>query len=161
MPQLDFRVFPSQFFWLTICFFALLFIMSKFILPKIAEMINLRKEKIDGELAAAERLKKQVEEGIARYETALREASQKANLALQKTKDELNDTVNRKQSDLAARLNVEIEQGEQRIEAAKNKALQKVEDAAVGLTIDVLAKFGITKVSTDKVKKVLAGLKED
>ncbi len=158
MPQLDFSVFPSQFFWLTICFFTLLFIMSKFIIPKLGEMINLRKEKIDSELATAERLKKQVEEGIERYETALREASQKANLALQKTKDELNDTVNRKQSDLAARLNAEIAQGEQRIEAAKSKALQKIEEASVDLAVDVLAKFGISKVSADKVRKTIAGL---
>lgn len=161
MPQLDFSVFPSQFFWLTICFFTLLFIMSKFIIPKIGEMINLRKEKIDSELAAADRLKKQVEEGIERYETALREASQKANLALQKTKDELNETVNRKQSDLAARLNAEIEQGEQRIEAAKDKALQKIEDAAANLTVDILAKFGFAKIKVDKVKKTLASLEEE
>jgi len=161
MPQLDFSVFPSQFFWLTICFFTLLFIMSKFIIPKTAEMINLRKEKIDGELAKAAELKKQVEEGIARYETAVREASQKANMELQKTKDELNETVTRKQSDLAARLNAEIEQGEKRIDAAKNKALQKIGDAAVALAVDVLAKVGFAGVSLDKAQKVLDSLKKE
>ncbi len=161
MPQLDFSVFPSQFFWLTICFFTLLFIMSKFIIPKTAEMINLRKEKIDSELAKAAELKKQVEEGIARYETAVREASQKANMELQKTKDELNETVTRKQSDLAARLNAEIEQGEKRIDAAKNKALQKIGDAAVALAVDVLAKVGFAGVSLDKAQKVLDSLKKE
>ena len=161
MPQLDFSVFPSQFFWLTICFFTLLFIMSKFIIPKTAEMINLRKEKIDGELAKAAELKKQVEEGIARYETAVREASQKANMELQKTKDELNETVTRKQSDLAARLNAEIEQGEKCIDAAKNKALQKIGDAAVALAVDVLAKVGFAGVSLDKAQKVLDSLKKE
>ena len=161
MPQLDFSVFPSQFFWLTICFFTLLFIMSKFIIPKTAEMINLRKEKIDGELAKAAELKKQVEEGIARYETAVRKASQKANMELQKTKDELNETVTRKQSDLAARLNAEIEQGEKRIDAAKNKALQKIGDAAVALAVDVLAKVGFAGVSLDKAQKVLDSLKKE
>ena len=160
MPQLDFSVFPSQFFWLTICFFSLLFIMSKFIIPKTAEMINLRKEKIDGELAAAAELKKQVEDGIERYERALREASLKANSELQKTKEELNDTVARKQSDLAARLAVEIEQGEKKIAAAKDRALQKVEDAAVSLAVDVLDKIGFESVSADMVKKALKANKE-
>ena len=47
MPQLDFSVFPSQLFWLCVTFFTMLFVMSKFIIPRIAEMINLRKEKID------------------------------------------------------------------------------------------------------------------
>ncbi len=135
--------------------------MSKFIIPKTAEMINLRKEKIDGELAKAAELKKRVEEGITRYETAVREASQKANMELQKTKDELNETVTRKQSDLAARLNAEIEQGEKRIDAAKNKALQKVEDAAAALAVDVLAKVGFAGVSLDKAQKVLDSLKKE
>lgn len=161
MPQLDFSVFPSQFFWLTICFFTLLFIMSKFIIPKTAEMINLRKEKIDSELAAAAKLKQQVEDGIARYEGALREASKKANLELQRTKDELNETVSRKQSDLAARLNAEIEQGEQRIDMAKRKALQKIEDAAAGLAVEVLNKVGFVDVNADKARKILESMKEE
>ena len=121
----------------------------------------MRKEKIDGELAKAAELKKRVEEGITRYETAVREASQKANMELQKTKDELNETVTRKQSDLAARLNAEIEQGEKRIDAAKNKALQKVEDAAAALAVDVLAKVGFAGVSLDKAQKVLDSLKKE
>ena len=50
MPQLDFSIFPSQFFWLCVCFFSMLFIMSKIIIPRIAEMIELRREKIDGNL---------------------------------------------------------------------------------------------------------------
>ena len=61
MPQLDFSVFPSQLFWLCITFFAMLFIMSRFIIPKTAEMINLRKEKIDGYLEKAAELKEKVE----------------------------------------------------------------------------------------------------
>ena len=161
MPQLDFSVFPSQFFWLTVCFFSLLFIMSKLIIPRIAEMINLRKEKIDSELEAAAKLKKQVEEGIERYEHALKEASMKANLELQKTRDELNETVARKQSDLAARLAVDIEQGEQKIMAAKSRALQSVEEAAVSLASDVLNKIGFDGVSADMIKKALNAVKED
>ena len=60
MPQLDFSVFPSQLFWLLVSFFSMLFIMSRFIIPKTAEMINLRKEKIDGDLRKASEIKQQV-----------------------------------------------------------------------------------------------------
>ena len=161
MPQLDFSVFPSQFFWLTICFFSLLFIMSKFIIPKTGEMINLRKEKIDSELDKAAALKEQVEIGIARYEQALREANQKASVAMQKTKDELNDTVNRKQSDLAARLSVEVAEGEKKIAAAKAKAMQKVEDMAAGLAVDVLNKIGLSGIKEDVAKRALNSLKKE
>ncbi|MBQ9235684.1 MAG: hypothetical protein IJ184_04385 [Alphaproteobacteria bacterium] len=159
MPQLDFSVFPSQFFWLTICFFSLLFIMSKFIIPKAGEMIELRKAKIEGELAAAAELKKQVEEGMARYEQALREAFERADASLRKTKEELADTVSRKQSDLAARLSAEVSEGEKKIEAAKNRAMQKIEEAAADLTVSVLEKVGVSGVSKAVAQRAVDGLK--
>ena len=61
MPQLDFSVFPSQLFWLCISFFTMLFIMSKFIIPRTAEMISLRKAKIDADIEEAAKLKQKVE----------------------------------------------------------------------------------------------------
>lgn len=154
MPQLDFSIFPSQFFWLTISFFCLLFIMSKFIIPKTAEMIELRRKKIDGELEQANQLKEQVAEGIKKYEEALKDAQHKASFALQKTRDELDETVNRKQSDLIARLNVEIEQGEKKIIAAKQKAMQKIDDSIVDLALGVLNKIGIENIENKSVQQV-------
>jgi len=154
MPQLDFSIFPSQFFWLTISFFCLLFIMSKFIIPKTAEMIELRRKKIDGELEQASQLKEQVAEGIKKYEEALKDAQNKARITLQKTRDELGETVNRKQSDLVARLNVEIEQGEQKIIAAKQKAMQKIDDSIVDLALGVLNKIGIENIESKSVQQV-------
>ena len=64
MPQLDFSIFPSQFFWLAVSFFIMLFLFSKFIIPKTAEMINLRKEKIDDYLQKADELKNKVKKTI-------------------------------------------------------------------------------------------------
>ena len=154
MPQLDFSIFPSQFFWLTISFFCLLFIMSKFIIPKTAEMIELRRKKIDGELEQASQLKEQVAEGIKKYEEALKDAQNKARITLQKTRDELGETVNRKQSDLVARLNVEIEQGEQKIIAAKQKAMQKIDDSIVDLALGVFNKIGIENIESKSVQQV-------
>ena len=123
MPQLDFSVFPSQFFWLVINFGLMLFIMSKFIIPKTAEMINLRKEKIDGDLQKAAEIKQQVEATIEKYNEALRKANSKANISLQKTRDELNETITRRQSDISAKLNAEIEAGEERIASSKVKEI--------------------------------------
>ena len=144
MPQLDFSVFPSQFFWLVVNFGLMLFIMSKFIIPKTAEMINLRKEKIEGDLQKAAEIKQQVEATIAKYNEALRKANSKASISLQKTRDELNETINRRQSDISAKLSAEIEAGEERIASSKAKALQKIEDVSVDLAIDILGKLNVT-----------------
>ena len=125
MPQLDFSIFPSQFFWLCVSFFLMLFIMSKFIIPKTAEMINLRKAKIDADLAAAEELKQRVEKTLEKYNQALKKASDEANASLQKTRDELNATIERRQQELTQELNAEIVAGEKKIAATNSFGAQK------------------------------------
>ena len=161
MPQLDFSVFPSQFFWLVVNFGLMLFIMSRFIIPKTAEMINLRKEKIDGDLQKAAEIKKQVEETIEKYNKALKNANSKANISLQKTKDELNETVNRRQADISAKLTSEIEAGEQRIASLKAKALQQIEEVSAELAVDVLEKLGFGGIKAKDAKNALASLKRN
>ena len=59
MPQLDTSTFTSQLFWLVVCFFSMMFIMSKFIIPKIADIMEQRQRKIDGYLNKAADLKEQ------------------------------------------------------------------------------------------------------
>ena len=161
MPQLDFSVFPSQFFWLVVNFLLMLFIMSKFIIPKTAEMINLRKEKIEGDLEKASEIKKKVEEMVEKYNEALKNANLKANISLQKTKDELNETIIRRQEDLTAKINAEIEAGEEKIANSKIRAMQKIEETSAELAIDVLEKLGFGGIKIKDAKAALTKLKRE
>ena len=124
-------------------------------------MINLRKEKIEGDLQKAQEIKQQVEVTIKRYNDALREANAKANISLQKTRDELNDTINRRQADLMVKLNAEIEAGEKKIANSKAKAMQKIEDVSVDLAIDILGKLGFRGIKTKDAKNVLESIKKE
>lgn len=161
MPQLDFSVFPSQLFWLALSFFTMLFIMSKFIIPKTAEMIDLRKAKIDSDLEKADEIKQHVEETLQKYNNALQEASAKANVSLQKTKEELNETISRRQADLYARLKADIEAGEKKIDASKAKAMVKVEENAAVLAVEVLKKLGFGGVKVKDAANVVKALDEE
>ena len=161
MPQLDFSIFPSQFFWLCVSFFLMLFIMSKFIIPKTAEMINLRKAKIDADLEAAAELKKKVEKTLEKYNLALKKATDEANVSLQKTREDLADTIEHRQAELSAELNREIVAGEKKINAAKQKALDGIEDMVAELAPLVLQKLGVVKVSVKEIQTALQSGKEN
>ncbi len=161
MPQLDFSIFPSQFFWLCVSFFLMLFIMSKFIIPKTAEMINLRKAKIDADLEAAAELKKKVEKTLEKYNLALKKATDEANVSLQKTREDLADTIEHRQAELSAELNREIVAGEKKINAAKQKALDGIEDMVAELAPLVLQKLGVVKVSAKEIQTALQSGKEN
>ena len=99
MPQLDTSTFASQLFWLCICFFTMLFIMSKIIIPKIADILEQRQRKIDSYLNKAYQIKLQAEEALKKYQDALTDATQKANASLAETQNELNQLVEKKQQD--------------------------------------------------------------
>ena len=161
MPQLDFSIFPSQFFWLCVSFFLMLFIMSRFIIPKTAEMINLRKAKIDADLETAAELKQKVEQTLEKYNRALKAASDEANASLQKTREELNGTIERRQAELAQELNREIAAGEKKIAAAKQKALAEVEATAVELAPLVLDKIGFAGVTAKELRAALKTMEND
>ena len=159
MPQLDFSVFPSQLFWLCISFFTMLFVMSKFIIPKIAEMINLRKEKIDGYLDSAADFKARSEQALENYHRALKEATDEANLSLQKTKQEMKNLIERKQAELNEELSRQIKEGAQQIRDSKAKAMKQVDAMTEDLAAEIIRKLGFN-LSKAQISKAAAAEKE-
>lgn len=161
MPQLDFSIFPSQFFWLAISFFLMLFIFSRFIIPKTGEMINLRKAKIDEYLEKAAALKVKVEKTLDKYNQALKKATDAANASLAETKEEMDTMIERRQAELAADLKKRVAESEAKIAASKAKALKQLEPAAAELAQDVLRKLGFEDIKAADVAQVLQQMKEN
>lgn len=155
MPQLDPSTYASQIFWLLVCFFAMMFIMSTFIIPKIAEIRQQRQDKIDGYLLKAEELKQKTEDAIKRYETALGNASQKAEASLQNTRDELNTLIGNRQSELEKKLQAQIKAGEDEINKGKEAALREIKTVSSDLALDILRKLDISEIKASEVKKII------
>ena len=155
MPQLDFSIFPSQLFWLCICFFTMLFIMSKLIIPRIAEMIELRREKIEGNLEKAAEIKAEAEKSLEKYRKALQDATNDANQSLLKTQQELQAMIERKQDDLSAKLSAQIAEGEKKILNSKNKALQQVNDISAEIAVEIMKKLDLKDIKIQDFEKTL------
>lgn len=155
MPQLDPSTFASQIFWLLICFFTMMFILSKFIVPKIAETRNLRTNKIDGYLQKAEKLKESTQNAITKYENALAEATQKANSELEKTKEELNKLIAEQQSKLDKKLQKQIQKEEAEIAVQKEEILKEIKSVSATLTSEILEKLDISDVSMSDIKTII------
>ncbi len=155
MPQLDFSIFPSQLFWLCICFFTMLFIMSKLIIPRIAEMIELRREKIEGNLEKAAEIKAEAEKSLEKYRKALQDATNDANQSLLKTQQELQAMIERKQDDLSAKLSAQIAEGEKKILNSKNKALQQVNDISAEIAVEIMKKLDLKDIKIQDFEKAL------
>ncbi len=155
MPQLDPTWYVSQLFWLCICFFTLLFFMANFIVPRIADILNRRQNKIDEYLDKAAETKRLAEESLAKYNLALSNATKEANEALEVTKKELEAEITSKQNQLAQRLRKKVSEGEAKINQSKADTFDKVRDISADLATEIVKKIGISGVANENIRKVI------
>ena len=88
-PPFDSTTFASQILWLAITFGLFYWIMKKVAVPRIAGILEDRKDRIAGDLSEANRLKEETDEAIAAYEQALAEARAKAHTIALNTRAKL------------------------------------------------------------------------
>ena len=87
LPQFRAENFSSQIFWMLLVFFLLYQYLRKRILPRYAEVLEEREEKITGDLGMAEQLRAEAESAKAAYEASLADARQSAHDAIAKAQE--------------------------------------------------------------------------
>ncbi|MFM1813831.1 MAG: hypothetical protein RLZ98_526 [Pseudomonadota bacterium] len=156
LPQLNPAVFAPQLIWLAISFAALFFIMSKIALPRIGQVIDERRRRIQRDLDEAERLKGETEKALAAYEEALAEARAKAHKIASETRDSLGREVEAKRQDVERQIADKLVDAERRIAETKAGALSQVNDIAVTTAQAVVSKLIGKEVSGDDVRQAIA-----
>lgn len=148
MPQLNqIPTFPSQIFWLFVTFILLFFFLRYVALPRIAGVLEARREKIEGDLDRAAQLKKEADELLAEYEAAIADGRSKAQAVVRRAADEMKDKAQAAQSELGTRLTTQIKEAEANIDKARADAMsniqsvssdvvQNVADRLIGMKID-------------------------
>lgn len=159
MPQLDITTYSSQLFWLVICFFSMLFLMSKWIIPMIVEIMDQRQRKINDNLSQAEEFHDRAEAAMEKYHAALDKATAKANQSLAETQTELKALIDAKTNEMNVLLQKKVQESEAEIGRNKEAALKQVREIALSLAGDVAAKIGATEISDKDIHEALSELK--
>ncbi|MEX0860470.1 MAG: ATP F0F1 synthase subunit B, partial [Cucumibacter sp.] len=103
-PPFDASTFASQILWLVLTFGALYLLMSKVALPRIGEILEIRRDRIESDLAEAERLRQRTDKAIQSYEEALAEARRRAHEIAEKTRGEIRADLGDKRAGVEAGL---------------------------------------------------------
>jgi F-type H+-transporting ATPase subunit b len=140
-PPFDPSTFSSQLLWLAITFAALYLLMSRVALPKIGSIIETRRTRIEGDLAEAERLRKETEKAAAAYEAALAEARKNAQAIAEETRASIKADIDNRRADVEAGLNKRITEAEARIAATKAAALANVDEIAADTAQALVARI--------------------
>jgi F-type H+-transporting ATPase subunit b len=134
MPQLDSATFVPQLFWLVVTFGILFLVMWRIALPRVADVLEARQERMSSNLEKAEDFKKEAEAVLEAYEAAMAEARSKALDVIAEVRGTMAEEAASRQADLAEKLTEQIEQGEARIEQAKNEAIGQIQGVSAELT---------------------------
>lgn len=124
LPQMDQTWFPNQLAWLAITFVAMYLLVSKFVSPRVDEVLSARADTIADAIAKAEQFKQHAEQTRGNAEAGTQHARTQAAELLAKAQAD----IAKAQADAMASLNATLEQ-----EAAKAAAqLQQAVSASKG-----------------------------
>ena len=155
LPQLNPADFAPQLIWLALTFVVLYFILARVALPRIGEVLEERRDRVQRDLDAAERFKADTDAALAAYEKALSDAHGKASSMVKDMRDKVSAESDKERSKVEAQLAAKLAEAEGRIAATKSKALQSVNDIAAETASAVVGKLLGEDVSPSEVKKML------
>jgi F-type H+-transporting ATPase subunit b len=131
MPQLEqIDTYLSQVVWLVISFAVLYVVMWKAALPRVADVLQERQERIDDDLDRAEKLKAEAEAVLTQYQATVAEAEAQAQAILRAGADAFAEQSAARHDEVTARLAAEADAAESRIAAAREEALANVRTVA-------------------------------
>ena len=154
-PPFDPSTFGPQLIWLTLTFGALYLIMSRKALPRIADVIEERANRIKRDLDAAERLQGETSKAIATYEQALGDAKTSASGIAKDTRAKLAADIEKEKASVDVLMNKKIADAEVRIAATKTKALASVNEIAGTTAAAVVARLIGHEPTADEIKRAM------
>ena len=154
-PPFDPNNFAPQLIWLALTFVVLYLILARVALPRIGEVLDERRDRVQRDLDAAERFKADTDKALAAYEKALSDAHGKASSMAKDMRDKLTAESNKERAQVESELAAKLTEAEGRIANTKAKALQSVNDIAAETASAVVGKLLGEEVSPAEVKKML------
>ena len=130
LPQLNTNDMAPQLIWLALSFGALYFLLSRIALPRIGEVLEERRDRIQRDLDEAARLKGETEKALGAYEKALADARSNAGALAKETQARVTAEVDKERGRVEQELGARLNEAESRIAATKAQALTSVNDIA-------------------------------
>jgi F-type H+-transporting ATPase subunit b len=129
-PPFQKDTFASQLVSLLIAFVALYLIVSRIALPRVGSLLDARQGAIDGDVAAAQKLKDESDAALKAYESELAAARSRAQAIGTETRDKLNAVAEAERKTLEERLAVKLADAEKTIATTREAAMSNVRGIA-------------------------------
>ncbi len=137
-PPFDPTTFAPTLVWLVITFGLLYWLMSRIALPRVGEILDSRRSRIEGDLATASNAQKSANDAAAAYEETIADAKAKAQATAQQMRAQISGESDTRRKALEEQLNGKIAAAETQIEAMKAQAMSNVSTIAQEAAGDIV-----------------------
>ncbi len=136
-PPFKTETFPSQIFWLVITFAILFVVLWRVAGPRIAGTIAVRRDRINGDIAEAQKARGDAEGASAAYQTALAGARARAQAVAEETRKRISGEIDAAKTAADAEAHSAIVVAEERIVKLRTDArvhvIKAAQDAAAAI----------------------------
>ena len=153
MPQLDVTTYPSLIFWLILTFSFTFLVLKYYVTPKMSEILNDRKEKIDSDLFEAKQSREEAENSKTDQEKSILDAKEKAIIIVRDAVEKSKSQLLISESKAKEKLSKKLEDAEQNILNAKKDSLKIVSEVASDIAVIISDKISGIKISKNLVLK--------
>jgi F-type H+-transporting ATPase subunit b len=158
MPQLDASTFVSQLFWLVITFVGLYIVMTKMVVPRIAEVLEGRQRRIDDDLEKAEALRNEAAGVLEAYEKTVADGRNQAQAILREATNRNDQAAAERQAALAEQLAQQTAEAETRINAAREEALANIRTVAAETAQAATQRLSGASISPEEAEEAVASV---
>jgi F-type H+-transporting ATPase subunit b len=155
-PPFHAETFASQLVWLAIVFVAPYLLTSRVALPRVASILEARRDRIAGDLAEAQRLQAESDAALAAYEKSLTDARNRAQALANERRERQNAEAEAKRKALDAQLAAKLAEAERSIAATKTAAMSNVRGIAEGAAGAIVERLLGSAPSSDTVSAAVA-----
>jgi F-type H+-transporting ATPase subunit b len=159
-PPFDSSTYASQVFWLALTFGLFYLFLKRVVLPRMAGILETRRDRIAQDLDQAARLKQQADEAIAAYEQEVAEGRANAARIGQEARDKAKADADAERRKIEAELEKKLGEAEARIAGIKSSAMAEVgsiaEDTAAAV-VESLLGVKVSKADAAKAVKAVHG----
>ncbi len=160
MPQLDFanKLTISQVVWLVIIFVVLYLLLSRWALPQVGAVLEMRASRIAQDLDAARAAKAQADAAVGELTTATRAAQATAQAEIAGAVNAAKEAAAIQSAKLNAELDQQLAAAEVRIGAARTAAMGALRQVAGETAVDVIARLTGTPADRGQVDQAVGSV---
>ena len=155
LPQMHTDTFPSQIFWLVVTFGLLFLVLWRITLPMIEGVIGERRNRIEGDLSTAEKLRQDATEALKSYEAELGGARSRAHQILDESRKAIATHLDELKTRADAESQAAAKQAEERISAERARAMGSVKSAAAEAASAIVERLVGINVSADEAARAI------